>query len=280
MLIHKIISFISQLGLPLIIANLIIFAIFEFLRPAHKNQPWRAYFLNIKITCLYLFFSNFWGGISGYCVAKAGAYFGLGLIDLRFAAGKNIILQLLAAFFVVCITDFFYYWFHRLQHTIPALWAQHKLHHLEENLNASTANRHHWLEELFRIPFLTLPIVILFKLDPIPAGIIGLLFSSWGFFIHANLRLELGQFARFFGGPQGHRIHHSCLEEHYDKNFAAFFPLWDIVFNTFHYPKRAEFPLTGIQGEKLTTLSQAAILPFRIWIKSIIGSVFPLGERS
>lgn len=279
MLIHKIINFISQLGLSIFIANLIIFAIFEHLRPAHKGQPLWAYFLNLRIILLYLIANSYWGMISAAVVAKAGTLLGLGLIDLRFSSGKNLLVQTAAGLLVVIITDFFYYWFHRIQHTIPALWAQHKIHHLDENLNASTANRHHWLEELIRIPFLTLPIAILFKLDPIPAGIIGLFFSAWGFFIHANLRIELGQFARFFGGPQGHRIHHSCLKEHFNKNFAAFFPMWDIIFNTFHYPKHAEFPPTGIQGEKLTTLSQAALLPFRIWLKSIIGSVFPLGEK-
>jgi sterol desaturase/sphingolipid hydroxylase (fatty acid hydroxylase superfamily) len=32
--------------------------------------------------------------------------------------------------------------------------------------------------------------------------------------------------------PQYHRIHHSLKPAHFDKNFAAWFPLWDILFRT------------------------------------------------
>src|SRR5207248_9190433 len=42
--------------------------------------------------------------------------------------------------------DFFYYWFHRLQHSSKWLWAEHELHHSDEHVNVTTSLRHHWLE--------------------------------------------------------------------------------------------------------------------------------------
>ena len=50
-------------------------------------------------------------------------------------------------FIPVLVFDFFYYWLHRLQHEVPALWEQHKLHHMDETLSCLTNLRHHWLEE-------------------------------------------------------------------------------------------------------------------------------------
>ena len=260
-------GYLFGLGLLTIALYLFVFAILEKKWAAEPGQPLSAYFLNIRITILYAIASSFFSGVSAGAIAKAGTSLGLGLIDLRFYPG-NTILQVIVGIFIVAITDFFYYWFHRLQHMIPALWAQHKVHHLDEYLNASTANRHHWLEELLRIPFLAVPLAVLFKFDPMPAGIIGILFTAWGYFIHANLRFELGHVSRVLGGPQAHRIHHSRLEEHYNKNFAPFIPIWDIIFRTYHHPKSGEFPPTGIVGEKVSSMTHAALLPILVWLKT------------
>jgi sterol desaturase/sphingolipid hydroxylase (fatty acid hydroxylase superfamily) len=34
--------------------------------------------------------------------------------------------------------------------------------------------------------------------------------------------------------PTGHRVHHSALPEHRDKNFAGIFPIWDHLFGTYY----------------------------------------------
>jgi sterol desaturase/sphingolipid hydroxylase (fatty acid hydroxylase superfamily) len=66
--------------------------------------------------------------------------------------------------------------------------------------------------------------------------------------------------------PQLHRIHHSRLLEHRDKNFAAYFPVWDLVFGTYFHPKWDEYPATGVHDEKdVERLADALVLPFREW---------------
>ena len=96
----------------------------------------------------------------------------------------------------------------------------------------------------------------------------GFFFSAWTFFIHANLRLELGPFSWILAGPQVHRIHHSKMLQHFDQNFAAFFPIWDVLFHTYHHPQRGEFPPTGVRDERdVDRLVEAVLLPFREWRK-------------
>lgn len=163
--------------------------------------------------------------------------------------------------------------FQRFQHMSSVLWQQHKVHHMDEQLNAITTGRQNWLEEFFRIPIIALPLTILFKFDktdPFSLGLVGaavgLALGSWGYFIHANLKLHLGFLSRWFAGPQVHRVHHSRLPQHRDRNFAAFFPLWDVLFGTYFAPARDEFPPTGVDGEKeFRSLGEATILPFREW---------------
>jgi len=48
--------------------------------------------------------------------------------------------------------------------------------------------------------------------------------------------------------PQYHRIHHSLEPQHINKNFAVWFPVWDILVGTAYRPRRGEYPATGLQA--------------------------------
>jgi sterol desaturase/sphingolipid hydroxylase (fatty acid hydroxylase superfamily) len=192
-----------------------------------------------------------------------------GLINLKIGRTGGIARDLAATLLSILIFDFFYYWYHRSEHKYPGLWVMHKLHHLDPGINVSTNLRHHWLEDVGRIPMITIPMAILFDLSPRAGGAVGFSFSVWTFFIHANLKLSLGRLSWLVDGPQVHRIHHSKLLQHFDRNFAAFFPIWDVIFGTYYHPGRGEFPPTGVSGEpQVTTLREAAWLPFRTWLRT------------
>lgn len=274
----NILFYISNLGLGLIAARLSLFYLLEKIIPAESKQPFKGYVLNIKITLLnQIIFFTVVQGVSSSTIAFFSNKYGYGFFDLRFINNKNhIFCELAIGLLTYFIYDFFYYWMHRAQHYFNFFWYEHKLHHLEENLNASTSSRHHWLEEFLRIPFINLPVFLLFKLDPLTAGITTTLFSLWGTFIHANLRIEFGFISKFFGGPQVHRIHHSKLEKHFNKNFAAFFPIWDIIFNTYYHPQKNEFPPTGITNEHLSSFKQALFLPFKLFVNYFNNSKYLL----
>lgn len=143
------------------------------------------------------------------------------------------------------IFDFFYYWFHRLQHRQRTLWKVHAVHHSLEELNAVN-NYHHVLEDILRFPIIFVPLSLLVQLQT-PTIIIYSTLLSWsGQLIHANSNVSYGWLRYVFVEPRYHRIHHSIETRHWDKNFAAIFPFWDIIFGTAYFPSRNEYPKTGL----------------------------------
>jgi sterol desaturase/sphingolipid hydroxylase (fatty acid hydroxylase superfamily) len=240
------------------------FSLVERLRPAERGQPLRAAVFNVENLLIYQLISLLLAPLLTALVvgrlraAHPGAFELVRIDGFLDGAWKTVVF--LFAY------DFFYYWFHRLQHEWGFLWAQHKFHHSEESLNATTTNRHHWLEDLLRVFFIALPMSIAFDLKPAGAGLVTFIIGLWPVFIHANLRLPLGPLSRLVAGPQVHRIHHSLEARHLDRNYAAFFPLWDVLFGTYYHPGRDEYPRTGLaSGERVTTIAQALWLPFGVW---------------
>ncbi|MEZ5464573.1 MAG: sterol desaturase family protein [Lysobacteraceae bacterium] len=241
----------------------------ESMIPAQTGQPLKHVGFNIVYTVVFLLLTNL---LTPPLLAMTRPWieqWGIG-IPVEFPDGLlGQLGQVLAFLFIM---DFFYYWFHRAQHVIGPLWAQHKLHHSEFSLNVTTGNRHHWLEEPMRVFALWLPIGLLFQQKPITLAWLWSAFLLWGYFIHLNIRLPLGPLTPVLGGPQLHRIHHSNLPEHTDRNFAAFFPVFDILFGTYCRPGKDMYPTTGLHdGEDLNGLARSSLSPFRDWLSRLLG---------
>jgi sterol desaturase/sphingolipid hydroxylase (fatty acid hydroxylase superfamily) len=235
----------------------------ESLLPAEAEQPLGNIGFNLIYTAIFLSLTNLLVPPLQTLVKPLVATFGLAW---PIAFPDHFAGQLLQGLAFLFIYDFFYYWFHRAQHELPFLWAQHKLHHSDVSLNITTGNRHHWLEEPMRVFVVLLPIALLFDQKPVTIGWLWTTLLLWGYFIHLNLRLELGPLTPVFCGPQVHRIHHSNKPEDFDRNYAAFFPIFDIVFGSYKAPRRGEFPTTGLgDGENLNGLVRSSLAPFRSW---------------
>ena len=232
-------------SLPLLAVWCVVFAVLERLFPAVEHKAAKEWRFNLSVSLLYMAVGTIAAVAGGLIGEKLRAVLHGGLINLRIGKPGGIARDLAATLLSLLVFDFFYYWYHRSEHKYPWLWAIHKLHHLDPGINVSTNLRHHWLEDVGRIPMITIPMAILFNLSPRVGGAIGFAFSAWTYFIHANLKLNLGWLSWLIEGPQVHRIHHSKLLQHYDRNFAAFFPIWDVVFGTYHHPRRGEYPPDG-----------------------------------
>jgi sterol desaturase/sphingolipid hydroxylase (fatty acid hydroxylase superfamily) len=159
------------------------------------------------------------------------------------------------------VIDFLSYWEHRALHRIPILWRLHKLHHSDRNVNASTARREHWLSDGVYMITILVPGAVMFGALDLPVAAL-IAYMATGFYNHANIRLHLGKLTAIVSGPQFHRIHHSILPEHYDKNFSGLFPIFDILFGTYHRPSRNEFPPTGLTDERIESQWVAHFGPF------------------
>ncbi|MEM9162932.1 MAG: sterol desaturase family protein [Cyanobacteria bacterium P01_F01_bin.4] len=241
------------------------FMLVERIRPVERKQPWSHLWFNLRWYVIY--------SVVSLAIQTMGISAVVTLVQrwtggpwIRLPVPQTGLTYVLAALFYFLVTDFFYYWFHRWQHKTAFLWEQHKLHHSEQSLNVTSTRRVHWLEDPLLVFFLAVPMGILFDFSGLALGLLTFIEVLWLQFIHMNLRLSLGGFSRVVTGPQYHRIHHSFQAEHLDKNFSAFFPLWDIVFGTYWHPQRAEFPTTGLlDGKTYNNLWVANVLPMRVW---------------
>jgi sterol desaturase/sphingolipid hydroxylase (fatty acid hydroxylase superfamily) len=144
------------------------------------------------------------------------------------------------------VWDLAQYWFHRLQHTFPSLWFMHALHHDTEALNATDALRNTLWHSLAGGLFIGIPLFIVGAHNLLHVYASYLLFSTIGFYNHANIRWSHGPLTAVFSGPQLHRLHHGLDRRYYNQNYAAFFPVIDIMFGTYRPPNKDEFPTTGL----------------------------------
>jgi sterol desaturase/sphingolipid hydroxylase (fatty acid hydroxylase superfamily) len=236
--------------------------IFELLLPNEelsKDHRYGVLFWIISIQFNY-FISLFSVELIHYC--NISPIFNVSFKSLTANSIFNpIVLNASLIILSLLVFDFFYYWFHRMQHTFSFFWEFHKTHHSIKNLN-SIVSYHHVFEEVFRIPFITLPLAILIHIDTPTLAILSSFFSVYGQFIHMNSKVSLGSFRLIFADNYYHRIHHSIEEPHYNKNYAAFFPVWDILFKTVHFPKLNEFPKVGlIDMDQPTTLKEYFFSP-------------------
>ena len=124
-------------------------------------------------------------------------------------------------------------------------------------MNVTTAARHHWLEQPLLIGAMVLPFSYLVQADPAVVFIASLASEVLGHFIHLNAKLSLGRWNWLFANPHTHRVHHSYAPEHIDKNFAAYFPILDVIFGTYYAPRPGEFPSTGVKSGYVPTFAEA-----------------------
>jgi sterol desaturase/sphingolipid hydroxylase (fatty acid hydroxylase superfamily) len=244
-----------------------VFLVVELLLPASTYSLYsriRGYFfwlVNIAITAtaLTIFSSNF---------ARLGVQPLFSFQPYQFLdSGIDALLPAEMAVSLVMgnwVVMFFYYWFHRLQHSNRFLWRFHRVHHSIREMSALNCN-HHFTEEIFRIPFIVLPLsfIVGVEFGPVP-WLVATIFSMQPLFEHSCTRLNFGLLRYLICDNRFHRIHHSIEPAHWNKNFGSFTPLWDIVFGTAHFPRPEEWPDTGVEGvTEPASLADMLLAPFR-----------------
>lgn len=151
--------------------------------------------------------------------------------------------------------DFAEYVFHRAQHRIQFLWRLHSFHHSDDMFNVSTTLRHHWLDQILKMVTIYAIVGFIFKPAQITLGVY-VVMSYLNFFNHMNVDVGLGKWSFLLNTPRYHRLHHSRQAEHYDTNFAAMFPIFDLVCGAYKVPEAGACPPTGLD---------AVVPPRRLW---------------
>ena len=134
----------------------------------------------------------------------------------------------------VVLMDYTLYLWHVLTHRTPWLWRFHLVHHVDLDMDASTALRFHFIELICSVPWRAAQVLVL--------GVSPFSFSVWQTFLllsitfhHSNVRLPVDferRLNRFIVTPRMHGIHHSNVLEETDSNWSSGLTMWDRLHGT------------------------------------------------
>jgi len=131
--------------------------------------------------------------------------------------------------------DYTIYLWHILTHKVPALWRLHLVHHVDLDMDASTALRFHAVDMLASVPYRAAQVAVL-GVSPRALRAWQAFFFLSVLFHHSNLRLPAGlerRLARVLTTPRMHGIHHSTVRGETDSNWSSGLSLWDHLHRTF-----------------------------------------------
>src|SRR5207249_6219037 len=163
--------------------------------------------------------------------------------------------------------DYTLYGWHVLTHRVPFLWRFHVVHHVDLDLDASTALRFHFAEIVISIGWRIAQVVLI--------GVPPLALSAWQtatlvsiMFHHSNARLPIAlerRLNRLIVTPRMHGIHHSTVREETDSNWSSGLTLWDKLHGTLRlnvpqHEVRIGVPAYGEPSR--VALRQLLLMPF------------------
>ena len=124
---------------------------------------------------------------------------------------------------------------HYIEHRVKPLWMIHLVHHSDQKVDTTTANRHHPLESVVRFVFTLIGVLIIGA----PMGIV-MFYQSMSLvatqFNHANISLpkKLDKWLSYvIVSPDMHKVHHHFVLPYTDSNYGNIFSIWDRLFGTF-----------------------------------------------
>ena len=158
------------------------------------------------------------------------------------------------------LRDLLEFLYHRAQHKVPLLWSMHALHHSDPNMSALTTTRHFWGDQVIKALTIWPLAALIIAPSPAMVGLFNLV-SLWNFAVHARLPINFGPMSWLLNCPAYHRRHHSSLPEHYNSNFAALLPIFDVLSGTYNRPEG--FPPTGLETMP-ESLSDLLLWPARM----------------
>lgn len=135
----------------------------------------------------------------------------------------------------IFVSDFGYYWVHRLMHQ-EVLWRAHKWHHSPTYMYWLAGGRATVPQQFLVGITSVLAAPILY---PAPwwvytaLVILDYLSVDW---MHLNVPWGSRWLEWIFVTPRYHNIHHSSDPNHYNSNFGSMFSIWDHLFGTYVDP--------------------------------------------
>src|SRR5439155_16852418 len=134
----------------------------------------------------------------------------------------------------VLLLDYTLYIWHILVHKVPHLWRFHQPHHVDLDMDASTALRFHFAEMVASVPWRAAQVLVI--------GVSPLSLSVWQtatlleiMFHHSNVELPIEierRLSQWIVTPRMHGIHHSIVPEEQNSNWSSGLTVWDWLHGT------------------------------------------------
>jgi sterol desaturase/sphingolipid hydroxylase (fatty acid hydroxylase superfamily) len=174
-------------------------------------------------------------------------------------------LRMAAALVLLDYTLWFWHW---ANHRVGFFWRFHSVHHVDRDMDASTALRFHFGELGLSILYRALQVAVL-GVDPRSVAVWQMLLFVSILFHHSNTRLPLAVervLVRVIVTPRMHGIHHSDFENETNTNWSSLLSAWDYLHRTIRLdvPQGAiSIGLPAYDNPRKVTLGKILALPFR-----------------
>jgi len=168
----------------------------------------------------------------------------------------------------VLAMDYTIYVWHVLTHKVPLLWRLHLVHHVDLDMDASTALRFHAVDMLVSIPWRAAQVAIL-GVSPRALGFWQGFFFLSVLFHHSNLRLPSGlerRLSHLLTTPRMHGIHHSAVRDATDSNWSSGLSVWDRLHGTYRPDPPQVATRIGVPAYRdpaETRARPSLVMPFR-----------------
>jgi sterol desaturase/sphingolipid hydroxylase (fatty acid hydroxylase superfamily) len=161
----------------------------------------------------------------------------------------------------------FYYW-HLANHRIPFLWRFHNVHHIDPDLDVSSAFRFHFGEMALSAAMSAVQVSII-GISASAFFVYQMAFQAEVLFHHSNWRLPIRlerALSKVIVTPRMHGIHHSQVERENKSNFGTIFSFWDRLHRTLGLNIPQSEIVVGVPAYSMpqdNRIGNALLLPFR-----------------
>lgn len=207
---------------------------------------------------------------AGYLIERPVANRAATLVEKRGIGLLNVgrlpkWLERLAA---VVLLDYTLYLWHYLTHRIPVLWRFHVVHHVDLDLDTTTALRFHFGEIAISVAWRAAQIVVI-GVSPASLRVWYALLMPSVIFHHSNVempeRLER-KLNAVLVTPRMHGIHHSIVMKETDSNWSSGLSIWDRLHGTFRdisSHSGVEIGVPAYRRADEVTVGMLIAMPFR-----------------
>ena len=166
------------------------------------------------------------------------------------------------------LLDYTLWFWHWINHRVGFFWRFHSVHHVDRDMDASTAIRFHFGELGLSVLYRALQVAVI-GVDPGSVALWQTLLFVSILFHHSNTRLPLAVervLVRVIVTPRMHGIHHSDFQNETNTNWSSLLSAWDYLHRTIRLDVPQDAVTIGLPAyddPRKVTLGRILALPFR-----------------